>query len=419
MISPASKGLFHRAFIQSPMSFSYYPTKEDANATATSLSAIFQCGTTPFRKCIQNLDAPNIVGKTKYYATTCAAAQVPKYGYNIDKAYWYCGIAPEVGNDVLPGQMMNSVQSTTGVNAVPIMIGTVWNEGLSDSGATYNPLRQSASTLYATQQINLTQLVYQQFLNQIVDLKSYENDNQSYNKLYSKRARDIYDMYPYSSNNSGFGDIYPLGYNGFDISTPFDANYAYNALYHDKWYLCASMYAMSLVQNKNMPVYMYRFKQRTVLNYYLYFTMYGGSPSTAIENDFYSKNLYPSHGDDIPFFHFSINNLYTDDEKKLGFRMFSALVDFISTGNPNDGPLKSFIGDYQWESYNHSKRNMMYLSEPNDADPRTQKVREAQCKFWENLNFEFSTSDSFDLFSSLKALSITSVFSVFLIWLTY
>ena len=387
LISPVSTGLFHRAFIESPMSNSYYPTKKDAMATAASFAEILGC-TTEFKACLLNSDSALILESASYYVGTCVAANNTYYGYNIDKAYWFCGMAPEVGNEVLPGQFIDQLHDA---NTVPIMIGTVWNEGLADSSATYNPLREAASDLYKYGRLELTQSIYLHFLNQIVDLKSYGDDSQSYSKLYNKRAVDIYKQYPYDISNAGLQDIYPVGYNGWDAQTPLDANYVYDALYHDKWYLCPAMYAMSRVPTKTeAPIYMYRFSQATALAMYMYEQVYTNNPVLAIENDFFSMNLYPSHGDDIPFFHFTGDNLSTDEEKALGFRMFSALIDFIFTGDPNTGPFSASVGT-EWEKYDPIKRNMINLSEPEVPNPHAENVRESQCKFWEKHDFVFSS----------------------------
>ena len=43
--------------------------------------------------------------------------------------------------------------------------------------------------------------------------------------------------------------------------------------------------------------------------------------------------------------------------------MFSALVDFIYTGDPNAGPFNKTIG-VMWQKYYPSERNMILLTEP-------------------------------------------------------
>ena len=82
------------------------------------------------------------------------------------------------------------------------------------------------------------------------------------------------------------------------------------------------MTAMSLVSKagkgrKKNPVYMYRFAQQTTLNAYLYYELYKSDPVVAVKNDFYLKNLYPSHGDDVGFFNFVEDGLYSDMIRKV------------------------------------------------------------------------------------------------------
>lgn len=43
-----------------------------------------------------------------------------------------------------------------------------------------------------------------------------------------------------------------------------------------------------------------------------------------------------------------------------------------------------------WEKFDPMTRNMIYLSEPEISSPNAQNVRATQCKFWEEMNFEFS-----------------------------
>lgn len=406
LISPLSTGLFQKAFIESAMPLTYYPTKVDANAMSLQFSGYFNC-IEELETCLQTVSAADIITKQfTEHIPSCLTGANPYYGYNIDKAYWFCGLAPEVGNSALPGQMLNQLDSgiNPAVKSVPILAGTVWNEGLSDSFATYNPIRQMAGVLYENNEIDKTEGIYLHFLNQVTDLKSYDNNAASYTSLFSKQAQVLYQMYPYDSGNPGFIDMYPQEYNGYGQNIPLDANYVYNALYHDKWYLCATMNAMSLMSKstksskaskttkggKEKPIYMYRFAQQTLQNAYIYNTIFGANPVEAVKSDFYSKNLYPSHGDDIVFFNFKEDELYSDDEKKLGLRMFSALADFIYTGDPNAGPFNSTVGT-TWKEYNPSERNMILLTEPQlpGLPEQVKGVRAPQCTFWEKRGFIF------------------------------
>jgi hypothetical protein len=90
--------------------------------------------------------------------------------------------------------------------------------------------------------------------------------------------------------------------------------------------------------------------------------------------------------------------------------MFSALVDFIFTGNPNSGPFNQTLGT-SWEKYDPVKRNMIHLSEPEVQQPHVQGVRESQCKFWENFQFVFPES----MMTSTKS-SSSSMMSVTALW---
>lgn len=124
LISPMSKGLFQRAFIESAMPQSYYPTKADANATSLQLSGYFNC-TGELKTCLQAVSSVDIITKQWFeHIGPCIEGVNPYYGFNIDKAYWYCGLAPEVGNSALPGQMLNQLDPglNPAIKSVPIMI---------------------------------------------------------------------------------------------------------------------------------------------------------------------------------------------------------------------------------------------------------------------------------------------------------
>jgi len=402
LTSPASKGLFHRAFVQSSMALSYYPTKVDATATSNILFEALTCdAAADLRSCLENIPTQTLMEMQYYHVyERCLHGNDPYYGYNVDKGYWYCGLGPEVGNRILPGQYQMALDpaQNPSFNSVPILIGTDYNEGLSDSSAIFNPLRKDASYFYSDNKIDLTQYVYTKYLNQVTDLQSYENNETSYTTLFSKRAKDVYKAYPYDRNASGFVDIYPKGYNGLTADSPLDANYVFHALYHDKWYLCPTMATMSYIiasqkQKKSDAIYMYRFGQVPVASQFVYNIFYSNDPITAVANDFFSINLYPSHGDDIPFFHLVYSRLYIQDELNLANHMFSSLVNLIYTGNPNKGPMNQTVTT-RWEAYNPSKRNMLYLSQPEISEPHVEGVRDTQCTFWEKKEFVFSTNQA-------------------------
>lgn len=346
-ISPASTGLFHRAYASSPWVTNVPPNMIDGNVASATFAKIANCTTDDLKSCIQNATSDFILEKYGVYQQLCLTDKIPHYAYDDEKMFTFCGMYPEVGNSVLPGKLIESLnQSANAVSS--IMIGTTWNDALLFPGVGGDSLKKHTPELYKTNQINQTQSNYIHVLNQVVDRKGYDGDNESYTTLYSSRAERIYHVYPYQIND-GFMDMYPYFYNGYQTDGSLDATYVYFALSYDKYWFCPVISAMSVMLEKTTTssVYMFRFKQP--LQYLKSeYTNLGNNPVTAVENGIYSRNLYPTHTDEMPFFSlwdrviFDFNtgvhvNL-TAAEERLNLHMFSAFVDFIHTGDPNSGP---------------------------------------------------------------------------------
>jgi carboxylesterase type B len=400
LISPASNGLFHQAYASSPWS-SIAPTMIDANVTSATFAMVANCSSDDLRSCIQNATAEFIMEKYGAYQQLCSSQGIPYYAYHDEQLFLFCSSSyPVVGNAVLPGQIKDFLNKTAN-KVSSVMIGATWNDALwLPGGFGGKSLQLSTPDLYKSNQINRTQGNYIHVLNQVVDRKPYDEDADSYTRLYSSRAQAIYEMYPYEINED-FTDMYPYGYNGYQPDGSLDATYVYMALAQDKYWLCPPMSAMSIMLKNSPPssVYMFRFKQPLQV-FQSEYAKLGNDPVRAVEKLFYSLNLYPSHAFDMPFFSLTETFEYpliltatpvnfTADEEKLNLRMFSAFVDFLHTGDPNLGPMNASVGT-TWEKYDPDKRNMIYLSEPEVSVHSAENVRASQCKFWEeDMNFEF------------------------------
>jgi carboxylesterase type B len=399
LISPECTGLFHQAYASSPWVTNALPTMIDGNITATTFAKVSNCTTDDLKSCIQHATSDFILEKFGVYLQLCHTHKIPHYAYYDEKMSTNCGVYPEVDNSVLPGQIIDSLnQSANAVSS--IMIGTTWNDAfLLPGGFGGHSFFVSTPELYKINQLNQTQRNYIHVLNQVVDRKGYDGDSESYTRLYSTRAERIYKVYPYNISE-GFLDMYPYFYNGYQTDGPLDATYVYFELSYDKYWFCPVTSAMSALLEKTTTssVYMFRFKQP--LQYWKsQYANFGSNPITAVGNGIFSRNLYPTHSDEMLYFSLwdrvildlstSIRMNLTAEEQKLNLRMFSAFVDFIHTGDPNSGPMDASVGT-SWEKFDPMTRNMIYLSEPEISSPKAQNVRDTQCTFWEEMNFEFS-----------------------------
>jgi carboxylesterase type B len=398
LVSPLSKGLFHRAFMLSGGGGGgdhVWTTAEDANVTATIFSTLLGCPAYN-ATCIRDAPTSQVYNTTLIYMGLCMFSNqtlFEHYNYNREKISYYCGLAPESGSDVLPANPFEALQNGEIQNSVPIIRGIVWNEGTFYRDGTFSgiPLKDQAAQFYQTDSLEKTEGVYKNFLNEIVDHKSYKDNSSSYLILFSDRAKQIYDKYPYNRSDANFIDMYPYGYNEIKGS-PLDANYVYDALHHDKNYHCSAYSFMISLQtafgNNSPRIYMYRFMQPSKLNQDLYQEAYNSDPNVAVEHGFFSQNLYPSHMDDIPFFLNNKEALKSDSDAKLSERMFSANVNFIHTGSPNEGPFEASVG-VKWPEFKSRERNLIWLSEPSAYPTEIKNSRGDLCDFWEDIGGRF------------------------------
>jgi len=397
LVSPLSKDFFHRAFVMSGPIHQHHTNETDAIATATAFSALLGCDLYDLA-CIRGKRSEKVLQAEYMYMDLCYCMTnvcgLTNYSYRLDKGGSLCGLQAEVGNDAVP-QVFDAFKKGD-VNIVPIMIGSAWNEGLQDSSMQYNPLLRNAAWYYGTNQTILTENLYKQFLNQIVDHMSYENDVMSYLNLYSDRAKRLYETYPYDSNDPGFQEMYPFGYNGNTaLEKPLDASYVYFAMFNDKEYLCPFISIISAMQealgSSSPAVFMYRFAQQLQYFQSMYESDFNGDPTTAVQNEFFSWNLYATHGWDIPFWHddksYGKAGEGTAFDRKMVQRMVSYAVNFIYTGDPNKGPMNETTGTI-WKEFDHELKNLILLSEP-EENPEVKNPRESQCAYWDEMNFEY------------------------------
>jgi carboxylesterase type B len=399
LISPLSQGLFHRAHIMSGP-IHHLPSQAEANATAVAFSTLLGCE--PYNSSCIRMAGSEQVLQTEYLfinmcycsVTTCG---LEYYAYQLDKGGTLCGLNIEAGNDDVPEPTDAFLHGK--VNSVPIMVGSAWNEGINDSNMQYNPLLRNAGMFYLINQIGLTENLYKQFLNQIVDHKGYEGDVLSNVELLSDQAKELYKMYPYNVTDEGFNDMYPYGYNGYKQGgQPLDATYVYFAMYNDKVYLCPTIAFMRDLQaalgSTSPTIYMYRFAQfNSSVFQTVYEEEYQSDPKNAVQDHFFSYNLYSSHGWDIPLWHsdkFPLGLIpnFTDSETVLMERMFGYMLNFIHTGDPNLGPKNSSL-IMPWQPFSPYLNNMLYLSEPEINPAQVENPRGQFCTYWEKVKYEY------------------------------
>jgi hypothetical protein len=205
----------------------------------------------------------------------CLNNLAPSFEYKIDHQLSLCGISPEVGNNVLPDQILKSFEEGN-FNNVPIMAGVAWNEGLGDVNAVYDPfIGEKEAQRYEAGTFDKTKKTLVQWINEVVDLKNYTGNSTARNNLLSKKAKMIYEAYPYDVSAKLFNEIYfkPEVYNGFDSANPdnLDAHYVFFSLYNDWAYYCPTKkLAKSILANNKFtkdkqPLYLFRLRKTNAL----------------------------------------------------------------------------------------------------------------------------------------------------------
>eukprot|EP01031_Cornospumella_fuschlensis_P031232 gene31232-37743_t len=301
-----SKGLFSQAILHSAYPQSYLPDAADALVTRAKLPQITNCDAGDLT-CLQSLSTDDVDAAFGTLYIGCLGNLLDHYAYAIDKQMFYCGVGPEVGNSMLPGQIYDVFRSRT-FNNVNMILGLAWNEGLADSNAIYNLPRSQAAELYASNRLTDSKELYIHWLNEISDMVSYEENAAAKTTLLSDTAKTLYRLYPYKADSQTFKDMYPNGYNGFSARA-LDASYLTHMLYHDWAYHCplklmARQHAAAQPRRrKNNPrrLYMYRFLDVPDDTIALYQDEYNSDPTTAVQNEFFSLNRYSTHSSDLPF----------------------------------------------------------------------------------------------------------------------
>jgi para-nitrobenzyl esterase len=117
VVSPASKGLIHRAIFQSG-GYTPFASRQTAEARGQKFAAAAGCTTGDIAKCLRALPAARIAG-----LAGTASATSPLVG------------GPLLDGTILPRQLIDSFQSGA-FNQVPMMMGTTADEGNFNAGIT-------------------------------------------------------------------------------------------------------------------------------------------------------------------------------------------------------------------------------------------------------------------------------------------
>ncbi|MBA2589865.1 MAG: carboxylesterase family protein [Alphaproteobacteria bacterium] len=280
VVSPASKGLIHRAIYQSG-GYTPFASKDTAEARGQKFAAAAGCNGPDIAKCLRALPASKITG-----LAGTASAISPLVG------------GPLLDRTILPRQLIDAFQSGA-FNQVPMMMGTTRDEGNFNAGITqyFKPGRTALD----------------------------ENDYKGYlQRTYGGNAGPGGGLPAYAKTTMDtVAAQYPVARAG--------AQMAWDSAHSDAM-ACRGQYTAPAIAG-HAPLYMYLFNDRTAQTYFP--KMAGFQPLAYHTADIpYVFTGYHGGPEGAPI-------VLTAAQAKLSDRLVDAWANFARTGNPNgasDGP---------------------------------------------------------------------------------
>jgi para-nitrobenzyl esterase len=326
LLSPGAKGLFHRAILQSG---GYTPFATKAAAEDKGKKFAMAAGCTPkddkggdIAKCLRALPAAKIAS-----LAGTASATSPLVG------------GPFVDGQTIPRQTIDALQSGT-FNKMPVMIGTTRDEGNFTNGIAqyFKPGRTA-----------LTE----------VDFRGY-----------------LQRTYGGNAGPGGGPPAYPKGTIDQVLAhypvAKAGAQMAWDGAHSDVQ-ACRGQY-MAAALSPQVPVYMYRFDDRTAPTYFP--KMPGYQPLAYHTADIaYVFTGYHGGPEGVPI-HLSAT------QSKLSDRLVDAWANFARTGNPNGK------GDMPWPHWKKGDAVPAYFLQDNNwktVQTNAQFATTHQCGFWQSI----------------------------------
>jgi para-nitrobenzyl esterase len=330
LLSPGAKGLFHRAILQSG-GYTPFPTKATAEDKGRKFAAAAGC--TPkndkgsdIAKCLRALPAAKIAN-----LAGTASAISPLVG------------GPFVDGLVIPRQTIDAIQSGS-FNKMPVMIGTTRDEGNFTNGIAqyFKPGRAT-----------LTEADFRGYLQRTYGGNAGPGGGPP---AYAKGTVDQVLAH------------YPVAKAG--------AQMAWDAAHSDVQACRGQTMAGAL--SPQVPVYMYRFDDRTAPSYFP--KMPGYQPLAYHTADIaYLFTGYHGGPEGLPI---KLNAA----QSKLSDRLVEAWANFARQGNPNskgDAPVNS-----PWPRWHKGATSPAYFLQNNDwktTQTNAQFAAMHQCGFWQSI----------------------------------
>jgi len=319
VVSPASKGLIHRAIYQSG-GYTPFATKSTAEERGKKFAAAAGCTSGDVGKCLRALPAAKIA-----VLAGTASATSPLVG------------GPLLDGKVLPRQLIDAFQSGQ-FNQVPMMMGTTSDEG------------------------NFTNGIFQYFKPGRATLN--EADFRGYlQRTYGGNAGpgNGPPAYPKDTIDKVLAH-YPV--------TKAGAQMAWDAAHSDVQ-ACRGQYTVAALQ-PHVPVYMYVFNDRTAQTYFP--KMPGFQPLAYHTADIpYLFTGYHGGPEGLPI-------TLTPKQRKLSDRLVDAWANFARSGNPNgkdDAPWP------RWKPGAASQAYFLQDNAWSRLQTNAQFAAQHQCSFWQ------------------------------------
>ena len=319
VVSPASKGLIHRAIYQSG-GYTPFATKSTAEERGKKFAAAAGCTSGDVGKCLRALPAAKIA-----VLAGTASATSPLVG------------GPLLDGKVLPRQLIDAFQSGQ-FNQVPMMMGTTSDEG------------------------NFTNGIFQYFKPGRATLN--EADFRGYlQRTYGGNAGpgNGPPAYPKDTIDKVLAH-YPV--------TKAGAQMAWDAAHSDVQ-ACRGQYTVAALQ-PHVPVYMYVFNDRTAQTYFP--KMPGFQPLAYHTADIpYLFTGYHGGPEGLPI-------TLTPKQRKLSDRLVDAWANFARSGNPNgkdDAPWP------RWKPGAASQAYFLQDDAWSRLQTNAQFAAQHQCSFWQ------------------------------------
>lgn len=305
VVSPASKGLIHRAIFQSG-GYTPFASKATAEARGQKFAAAAGCATGDIARCLRALPAAKIAG-----LAGTASATSPFVG------------GPMLDGTILPYQLITAFQ-TGAFNQVPMMMGTTADEGNFNAGITqyFKPGRTA-----------LTEADYRGYVQ-----RTYGGNAGPGGGL---------PAYPKTTVEAVLAQ-YPV--------TKAGAQMAWDSAHSDAQ-ACRGQYTAPAIAGR-APLFMYLFNDRTAQSYFP--KMPGYQPLAYHTADIpYLFTGYHGGPQGLPI-------TLTPAQAKLSDRLVDAWANFARTGNPNgagdapwprwkkDGPAY-LVQDANWTSQSNAE----------------------------------------------------------------